>query len=79
VEVRVDMTYRYPHAGSSRDFDDLDGEASTAQVFTLAERGAGGAYRASFSLAILGGVLLFLYGAGLSFAAHRQVVAARRR
>lgn len=78
VEVRVDVTYRYPHDVGGW-FEEMDGEASTSQTYTLADRGASGTYRASFYLAGVGGALLTLCGVGLIVVAHRQVVAARRR
>jgi hypothetical protein len=70
VEVRVDMTVRYP-VESGRYYEDVAVEVSTSQVFTLAGPGAADTYTGSLWLAGLGGFLVTACGVGLCLVAHR--------
>lgn len=77
VEVRTRLTYQYPYQRGTS-FQNDTGKAATARTFALADRGAAGQYFVSLILSLVGGVLFFACGVGLSVAAHRMKVAADR-
>lgn len=78
VEVQVDMAYQYPTEFGGK-FVNVSDAANGTQLLTLADQGAGGRYKFTYVAALTGGGVLILCGVGLSYVAHRQVIAARRR